>query len=55
MAEYLEVDATIVRLVWLLLAIFTGVGFIAYLIAWIVMPNEPEMVPVQHIQPVAHG
>jgi phage shock protein C len=54
MAEYLEVDATIVRLVWLLLAIFTGVGFIAYLIAWIVMPNEPDMVAVQHVQPVAH-
>ena len=41
-AEYLEVDATIVRIVWLVTAIFTGVGFIAYLVAWIVMPQAPE-------------
>jgi phage shock protein PspC (stress-responsive transcriptional regulator) len=33
------------RLVWLLVAIFTGVGFIAYLVAWIVMPEEPKLLP----------
>ena len=40
-AEYLEVDPTLVRVVWLLLALFAGWGFIAYLIAWIVMPLPP--------------
>jgi len=41
-AEYLEVDSTVVRLVWLI-AIFVPVplGLIAYLIAWIVMPRAP--------------
>jgi len=55
MAEYLDVDATIVRLVWLLLAIFTGVGFIAYLIAWIVMPQEEMLAPMAHAHQVVQG
>jgi len=38
-AEYLEIDPTLVRLVWLLTALFIGWGFLAYLIAWIVMPD----------------
>ncbi len=40
-ADYLDLDVTIVRLAWLLIAIFTGVGFIAYLVAWIIMPKAP--------------
>jgi phage shock protein C len=42
-AEYAELDPTIVRIVWLVASIFSGVGFIAYLIAWIVMPEGPEV------------
>lgn len=45
-ARYLEVDVVLVRVLWLVLAFCTGVGFIAYLVAWIVMPNEPRPVPV---------
>jgi phage shock protein C len=40
-AEYFDVDPTVIRLTWLFTAIFTGVGFLAYLIAWIIMPEEP--------------
>ena len=40
-AEFFDLDPTVVRLVWLVVAIFTGVGFFAYPIAWIVMPEEP--------------
>jgi len=39
-AVYMDVDVTLVRILWLLTAIFTGVGFIAYIIAWIAMPKE---------------
>lgn len=39
-ADYLEVDLTLMRIIWLCAAIFTGVGFIAYLVCWIVMPKE---------------
>jgi len=40
-ADYLELDVTLVRIIWLMLAFFGGWGIIGYLIAWIVMPNEP--------------
>jgi phage shock protein PspC (stress-responsive transcriptional regulator) len=40
-AEYFDVDVTVVRLVWLIVALMTGVGLLAYPIAWIVMPEEP--------------
>lgn len=39
-AYYLDVDVTIVRLVWIAVALTTGVGFLAYLIAWLVMPTD---------------
>ena len=40
-AHYLEVDVTLVRVIWLVLAICTVVpGFVAYLVAWIAMPKE---------------
>jgi phage shock protein PspC (stress-responsive transcriptional regulator) len=40
-AEYFDIDVTVVRLVWLITALMTCVGFIPYIIAWIVMPEEP--------------
>jgi phage shock protein C len=43
-AEYFDLDVTLVRVLWFLLAIFGGGGFIAYLIAWILMPSEPDVV-----------
>jgi phage shock protein C len=49
-ADYLEVDLTLMRILWLCAAIFTGVGFIAYLICWIVMPKE--YAPAEGAQPV---
>jgi phage shock protein C len=39
--RYLEVDPVMIRVVWLALAFGTGIGFIGYLIAWIVMPKDP--------------
>jgi phage shock protein C len=44
-AEYFDLDVTVVRIVFLLTAILTGVGLIAYIVGWIVMPNEPHMLP----------
>lgn len=38
--EYLNIDPTLVRLAFLLLAIWGGGGVLAYLIAWIVIPEE---------------
>ncbi|MGN0140717.1 MAG: PspC domain-containing protein [Roseburia sp.] len=38
-AEYFNIDPTIVRLVWLLLVLCAGTGVFAYIIAAIVMPE----------------
>ncbi len=44
-AAYFDLDVTIVRVVWLIIALFGGGGVLAYIIAWIVMPEAPEVVP----------
>lgn len=38
-AEYLGIDPTIIRIIWLCAALFAGTGAIAYLICWILMPE----------------
>ena len=42
-AQYLDVDVTMVRIVWLVVALLYGTGVIAYLIAWIAMPKEESL------------
>lgn len=39
-AEYLEVDSTIVRIIFLLLLLGMGTGLLAYLICALVMPEK---------------
>ena len=41
-AEYLNIDSTIVRLLWAILFVFFGSGILLYIIAALVMPNFPE-------------
>jgi phage shock protein C len=41
-AEYLNLDPTIVRIVWLILSLAYGVGILAYIIAWLVVPQNPN-------------
>ena len=38
-AEYINVDPTVVRLLWVLLGL-TGVGIFAYIVAAIIMPVQ---------------
>jgi phage shock protein PspC (stress-responsive transcriptional regulator) len=42
-AEYMEVDSTIVRLLAVILALITAVVpfCLAYIIAWIIVPHKP--------------
>ena len=47
-SEYFDLDVSLVRVVWLLVAVLSGgCGLIAYIIAWIVMPNQPELLPAR--------
>jgi phage shock protein C len=40
-ADYFDLDPTIIRVVWLLLILCGGTGLIAYLVLWIVLPLAP--------------
>jgi phage shock protein C len=42
-AERFTIDATIIRLAWALVTIFTAFfpGILAYIIAWIIVPERP--------------
>lgn len=42
-ARYFDVDVSLMRILWLVVSLVTGVGFIAYLIAWIAMPAEAAL------------
>lgn len=41
-AEHFNIDVALVRVIWLLVALFGGGGVLAYLICWIVIPLEEE-------------
>ena len=43
-ANYLDIDPVIVRLVCVLLALGGGHGILAYLILWILLPTDEEPV-----------
>jgi phage shock protein C len=45
-ARYLGVDVTLMRIIWLVVALTTGIGFIAYVIAWIAMPRDEAPIGV---------
>jgi phage shock protein PspC (stress-responsive transcriptional regulator) len=40
LARYFDCDVTLVRVLWLVIAFSTGLGFLAYLVAWIVIPSD---------------
>ena len=39
-AEYFDIDPTIVRLLWIILVFCVGTGFLAYIIAATIMPKK---------------
>jgi len=43
-ADYLGIDPTLVRIIWVLFAVAGGPGVILYVIMALVVPEEPEFV-----------
>lgn len=41
LADYFNVDSSLIRLAVLFIFLFQGIGLIAYIIAWVVMSEEP--------------
>ena len=46
-AEYFDIDPTIVRLIWVAFVLGAGSGILAYIIAAIIMDDEPDYIDVQ--------
>jgi phage shock protein C len=53
-AEYFDLDVTVIRVVWLIASVMTGVGLLSYPIAWIIMPEEPLALPLPAGQQVTN-
>jgi len=53
-AKHFGLDITLVRIIWLILTVWPLplFGVIAYIVAWIVMPKEPEPVASTSLQPI---
>jgi phage shock protein PspC (stress-responsive transcriptional regulator) len=45
-AEYFDIESTVVRIVFVLISLMSGVGFLVYVVLWIVLPKGSP-VPVE--------
>ena len=41
LATYLNVDVSVIRLIWVLAVLFAGCGLLAYIVCALVIPEEP--------------
>ena len=48
LAQYLELDTSLVRILWFFITLACGIfpGLVAYVLAWIIIPEEPYLLPV---------
>ena len=46
LADYFDVDTTLVRVLWLLATLFPGPNILVYIVLWIVLPQAPTGVRV---------
>jgi phage shock protein C len=42
LAQYFNLDATLIRVLFIVLAVLGGSGLVIYLAIWIIVPNEPQ-------------
>jgi phage shock protein C len=42
LGEYFNVDPVLIRLLWVIFSLFYGAGILAYIIAWIIIPRNPN-------------
>lgn len=45
LAQYFEIDPTVVRLLWVIVILFGGSGVLLYIILWLIMPLESPAAP----------
>jgi len=44
LGDYFNIDPTIIRLLWVSMVLAVGTGVLAYILAWIIVPQEPVAV-----------
>lgn len=49
LAAYLEVDASLLRVLWLFAVLFGGFGVLVYIILWIALPEGVPFTPAVQI------
>jgi phage shock protein C len=49
LADYFDLDPTLVRVLWLLLLFFAGTGLLAYIILWIALPIAPARIAANSV------
>jgi len=42
-AEYFDIDPTVIRVIWAILTVFYGAGIMAYIICAFCMPKKSEL------------
>ena len=42
LAQYFNLDATLIRVLFIVLAVLGGAGIVLYVAMWIIVPNEPS-------------
>lgn len=47
LGEYLKVDPTLIRLLFVLFTLMGGQGILAYIVLWIIVPEEPIVLSEQ--------
>jgi phage shock protein PspC (stress-responsive transcriptional regulator) len=47
LAEYFDLDPTLLRVIWVLLVLCAGTGLLAYIVMWIVVPSAPPTLAAQ--------
>jgi len=41
LAEYFNLDATLIRILFVVLAVLGGSGLVIYVVMWIIVPKQP--------------
>ena len=50
--EYFNIDPTIIRVLWVIITVFTGFapGIIAYILLWLIVPEEPAKIESSEVE-----
>jgi phage shock protein C len=53
LAHYLDLDVSLVRILWFFITLACGIfpGIVAYVLGWIIIPEEPLLLPIASQQP----